>query len=401
VSYLVPIITIPYIIRIIGPEKFGLISIAQAASYYLMIIVDFGYSITGVQKISQTQNSNVKQSEAIKNIFFIQIFLCALVFLPLVILLINVPYLNQNWDVFFFAFISVPANILIALWFYTGVEKVRYINYITVFSKAVYLVLIVIFIREISDYKYVPLIYSTSLAIAGIYSIILLYKKFNIRFGNQIKLNTKQYLKSDWNIFVSNLFINLYRNSNILILGLFASETSVGIYSAAEKLVKAIQGVFTPITQVLYPFISRRKVKDSLQSISILKKLILVLTIITSLFAILIIIFADQITILILGEKYNSASILIKLISFVITFSVLNYMIGIIFMTNYNMKKEFSKSVMIVGILNVVFCSFLSYEFAEFGAAISFIIAEFLLLLIMLIYIYFNKSRWQSDYAKS
>jgi PST family polysaccharide transporter len=390
-NYIVPLITIPYIVRVVGPEKFGIISLAYAICYYFNIITDYGYSISGVQKIAQNQTDSDKRSEITKNIFTVQ----TLVMIVCIILLIGIinlfSELKEYEHVFYFSFLMVPANVFIALWFYLGIERVYYINYVTLCSKIVYVAFILIFIQTEADFYLVPLIYSLSLLIGGLVSLIILIKIFQITFKKHIPLHIRKYLIEDRSLFVSNVFINLYRNTNIIILNFFVGTEVVGIYSAGERIIKAIQGVFTPLTQVLYPYISRIRIQSEQRSKSVIKIMMIWMGILSFLVSIVLFWGAALLTDIFLGESFQATEPILRITSFVIFIGMLNYILGIIYMTNFGMKATFSRSVIITGLLNIIICAILSFYFQAIGAAITFMLAEIILFIILIIYIKKNK----------
>jgi PST family polysaccharide transporter len=231
--------------------------------------------------------------------------------------------------------------------------------------------------------------------IGGIISIGIIVGKFQLNFGRAVPVSIYSFLKRDRQIYISTLFMNLYRNSNILILSIFVNEVSVGIYSAGEKIIKAVQGAFTPITQAFYPYISRITTTSKSQSQIIIKYTLILVSILTSTITILFIIFSENISHLAFGKEYQAIALIIKIASPAILFGVINFVVGIIFMTNYSMKNEFTYSVIIVGILNIVTCSILSLHYEIIGAAVSFILAEILLLFMMYAFIVKNKEKWK------
>ncbi len=399
VYYIVPLVTIPYIVRVIGPEKFGVVSLAQALVYYFSVIAEYGYGISGVQYIAQHQNDNLKCSEVVKNIFIIQFILMVLCYIILISIIELYSPFTVYRNIFHYSFLIVPANILLALWFYLGMEKVKYINYVTFTSRIFYIIAIFIFIRKMEDYYLIPILNSLSYILAALYSLFLMVKKFRIRFNANVPVKVIDYLKRDKSIFISHFFMNLYRNSNILILGLIASEAAVGFYSAGEKIIKAIQGTFTPITQVLYPYVSRIKVTSIGRSIKIIKNLTIIIACCGAAISLLIVLFSKKITLLAFGPDFLTTSKIISISSGVVFFGVINYVIGIIYMTNYSLKREFAKSVIITGIMNIISCSLLSYLWDEIGTAISFASTELILLLVMSYYIYKNKRSWTTNSA--
>jgi PST family polysaccharide transporter len=372
-------------VRIVGPEKFGIISLAYAISYYFNIITDYGYSISGVQRIAQNQSDLNKRSEITKNIFTVQI----LIMIGCIILLIAIinlfSALKEFEHVFYYSFLMVPANILIALWFYLGIEKVYYINYITLCSKMVYVVFIFIFIQTEFDFYLVPLIYGLSLLFGGFVSLFILIRTFQITFKKHIPFYIREYLKEDRSLFVSNIFINLYRNSNIIILNFFAGSDIVGIYSAGERIIKAIQGVFTPLTQVLYPYISRIRIKSEQRSKSVIKIMMIWMGILSFLVSVILFWGASKVTAIFLGESFKATEPILQITSFVIFIGMFNYILGIIYMTNFGMKATFSRSVIITGLLNIVICAILSFYYQALGAAVTFMLAEIILFVILII----------------
>jgi len=390
-NYLVPLITIPYIVRIIGAEKFGLVSLALAISYYFRIIVEYGFSITGVQLIAQAGNDQRKKSEIYSTIISIQTGFVIVGLLILLILIYFIDSFKTDASVYLYTYGIVPANMLMTLWFFIGSEKIQYLNYINFFGRLIYIVCVFIFIRQVGDYYLIPVINSCAYFFSGFLSVIIIIKKFNVRFVSPSILNLKKYLIEGWPLFISNFGINLYRNTNVIILGFVASKEVVGLYSAGEKIIKAVQSVFAPITQTLFPYISRLRVTRPAKSIESIKMIVKYMAIFSGTITVIIMVFANPITRIALGSQFLNSKIVIQIGALVIFFGVLNYIIGIIFMTNFGLKKEFSKSVIITGTVNLIMCYILSVKFGIVGTAISFAGAESLLFLFMILYITKNK----------
>jgi PST family polysaccharide transporter len=316
------------------------------------------------------------------------------------ILLFNlyVPFTAYK-NIFLYYFFSTTATIFLAPWLYTGLEKVKYISILSFTHRLIYVLLIFLLLRKEDDYIFVPILYSGSMLFGAAISVGIMYIKFGFRIGKTIPFEFFKFLKQDKQIYVSNIFANLYRNSNILILSLFASEASVGIYSAGEKIIKAVQGTFNPITQVFYPYISRLTKTSQAKSLRVIKYTAAFIAILAGSVALGIFIYSDLLSFFAFGQGFKETSVIMRLASPVILFGVLNFVIGIIFMTNYGMKRQFSYSVIIVGLLNLAICSVLSYLFDAVGAGVAFLLAEFNLLVIMLFFISKNKHIWDNVYV--
>jgi PST family polysaccharide transporter len=284
---------------------------------------------------------------------------------------------------------------MLSVWFFTGIEEMKYLNYTNLIARLGYLVGILALISKQEDYYLIPAVNSSAMLFAGIISLWLIFNKFKIRYRHPSLVEVREAFKEGWHVFVSNFSINLYRNSNIFILGLLAPETIVGFYSAGEKIVKIIQSIFTPITRVLYPYISRKKIESPEKGIKTIRYLIVFISITTGIILIMMIIFTKPLTILILGEEFIPSIRVIRICSIALLFGPVNYIIGIIFMLNFNLRKEFTKSVITAGIFSVISCFILSFYLNEIGTSIVFVATEILLMGIYLYHILRNPEKWR------
>ncbi len=393
-NYLVPLITIPYIVHIIGAEKYGILSFVAAVIYYLQIIIDYGFNISGVQKLAANRTNRQKVSSVYSSIITIRLVLSVIMIIFLWLASFIFFEVQQYKWIYLFGFLMIPGSAFQSVWFYNGMEEMQYLNYTNLVSRAFYLVGIFLIIRESQDFIFVPLINSVSIFAAGIVSTFLIYKRFHVRYTIPHREEIREQLKDGWHVFVSNVAMNLYRNSNIFILGLLAPKIVVGYYSAGEKIIKVLQMIFTPITNVFYPFISRLKSENPAKSILVLKYVAVSMGGATFVLSLALIFSADWITLHFFGPQFTTSALVIKIAAFVIFFGTLNYISGIIFMLNFSMKKEFTISVIRTGVVNIFVCFFLSHTFSELGTAVSFILAESFLFINLTFYIYTRRDRW-------
>lgn len=399
INYLIPLITIPYIVRVIGVKYFGILSFAQAVVYYYSIIVEYGFSITGVQMVAYSKGDPNKRSEIVSAIFTIQFALVIAGLLGLIAAALFLEEIKTYFWVYLYTFLMIPAQTLMAFWFYVGSEEMQFLNIVNIIGRLIFIVAVFLVIRIESDYVFVPLLNSCAMLLSGIVSVGFMLKKFRLTLFLVPWATLKKYLQEGWHLFVSNFAINLYRNANVLILGMVASKEAVGLYSAGEKLVKAIQSIFAPLTQTFFPYVSRLKVTDTAKSQKAIVVLLLVMLVIAIIIAGLVISFARPLTLLFLGPKFLATQTIIRIGALVIVFGVINYILGIMFMTNFGMKAQFTRSVIITGIANFILCFYLSLRWAEIGAAVAFSSAEILLFGLLLYFIYANHTKWQTTHA--
>ena len=188
-NYILPLITLPYLVRVLGPEKYGLISFAQAFIGYFTILTDYGFGLSATREISIHREDEKKVSEIFSSVMIAKIFLGILSFIILGLVLLSVPKFGNEWLLYIFTFGTVLGNIFFPVWFFQGMEKMKWITILNVISKVIFTICIFIFIHSESDYLYVSLINSLGYLVAGIISLIVVFKNFKINsFYQRLKV---------------------------------------------------------------------------------------------------------------------------------------------------------------------------------------------------------------------
>ena len=127
ITYLLPVLILPYLFRVIGPEKFGLIAFAQAFVQYFMILTDYGFSISATKEISLCQHDRAEISKVFSSVMMVKIALAVVSLILLGCIVYFVPKFRDDWMVYVLSFGAVLGNTLFPVWFFQGTEKMRYI----------------------------------------------------------------------------------------------------------------------------------------------------------------------------------------------------------------------------------------------------------------------------------
>ena len=384
VNYLLPLIVIPYLFTVIGVERYGLIVFAQTVVTYFGVFVNYGFNLSATKEISVHRDDTKRISEIYSSVTTIKITFSIITFTAFILMIINIDRLSEDWELYLFSFGAIIESILFPVWFFQGMERMKYITVIYTISKIIVTALIFIVIKNPDDYLIVPILYFTGSVSSGILSIYILLKQFQIKFILPSHDEIIFQLKDGWHLFVSNLAINMYRNTNVLILGLMTSTLYVGYYALAEKTIKALQSLMGPISETLYPFISKKSANQSLKkSLNDLSRITKFYSVLLISLVILILFFAPYIIYILGGSYINNVIIDMRILSVIIFFGGLNYLFGIIGLISLGYKQYFMMSVLFVGFLNVVLCFILTPTLQDAGAAISLSISEFILLLLL------------------
>ncbi len=272
-NYLFPLITFPYLVRVLGIEKFGLISFAQAFIQYFIIITDYGFNLSATREISIHRDDKEKINEIFSSVMIIKLSLMILSFIFMSIIVFSFNKFRQDWLLYYLTFGMVFGNVLFPVWFFQGIEQMKWITYLNILTKAIFTVAIFVFIKNQDSYYLVPLLNSMGYIIAGVLSLFLIINHFRVEFKLLTLNKVKYYLNDAWYVFISRILVNIYTSTNIILLGFFYNNLAVGYYSVFEKIVIAAGAIFDITNQIIYPYLANNYRRSFKRFIQLLKKI--------------------------------------------------------------------------------------------------------------------------------
>ncbi len=385
-NYLLPLVTLPYLVKTLGIDNFGLLSFATAMIAYFGILTDYGFNLTATKEISMNRDNKSKVVEIFSSVMSIKFLLLLFSFLLLNILVFSFERFSKDWLIYLLSFGSVVGQFLFPIWFFQGMEKMKYMTYLNLVSKLIFTIAIFVFIEQKEDIYLVPLFFSLGAIIAGLLSLYIIYREFNIEFKLQKLSTLKEYLTQGWHVFISRFYVSMYTTTNLLLLGLFTNTTIVGYYSIAEKIVLAISGLYEPLNQTLYPYLAR-KYKENFNDFTILLKNISILFIITtSILFVLSQYFIEGLVYLVNGKNETTITFLLTLF----LFRVLTYPYGGLFSNALIIMQETTYYMRVMNytvLLNFLTVPLATYYFQAQGLIVAFILVTFTHVLLLKYYL--------------
>ena len=274
ITYILPVVILPYLFRALGPEKFGLIAFAQAFVQYFMILTDYGFSISATKEISLCRNEHDKIAKIFSAVMTAKILLASLSLIVLCVILYFIPRFRADWPVYVLSFGAVLGNTIFPIWFFQGTEKMKHIADLNIIGGIIFAVLIFIFIRGPGDYLLVPFFNSCVFLTTGLMGQYIVFRRFGISFKFPEYKNFRKQLEAGWNIFISNVAINAYTTTRVFAIGLLTNNTVTGFYSIAERIANLFQTFpLYSFTQALFPRLSNIFHKNKLKAVRIMQKL--------------------------------------------------------------------------------------------------------------------------------
>ena len=193
-GYVFPLITMPYLARVIGADGFGKIAFASAIVVWIQTISDWGFNLTATRDVAQNRDDKEKVSRIFSNVLWARCLLTVFSGLLLFIAISIVPYFQENAAIIWITFLLVPGYILFPDWFFQAIEKMKYTTIFNLAFKLIFTVAVFIFIRDREDYLIQPLLTTIGYLLCGTGALILILKKWKyrlyelvigVRFGKQ------------------------------------------------------------------------------------------------------------------------------------------------------------------------------------------------------------------------
>ena len=376
-NYALPLIILPYLVRVIGPAKFGVLAFAQAIVFYFTLIPDLGTNLYAPREIALVKEDHKALSSFVSGVLFIKVLLLCAAFVLYLGVVLVVPRFKAEVLVFIFSAGYMIANTLLPVWFFQGIEKMVNITMGLFVARVVSLVLIFSLVRGKGDYVLVPLINSGGLIIGALLMYVLIYKE-GIRIVRPARNMIRRILSESVPLFISNVAISVYTGINTVVLGFLTTDAVVGYYSAAEKLVKAGMGLQGQLGTVFYPHTSSM-LKISRQRGIISMRVGLVATMLLAVPAsIFVISFPEQIVRLMFGQRFMGSVMPLRIMGPLFLVIGLSNVFGIQVLLPLGKRKEVMKPAIGAGILNIILIFILAPWLKQVGAAVAFVISEIL-----------------------
>lgn len=383
---LLEFITFVYLARVLTASGFGLFSFAQAILMYLLLFVDSGLSILGIREIAQNRK---KLGKIGANIFALRLILAAILFFISIIIVIVVPAPLPVKYLLALTFLMVFPRALNSEWVYQGLEKMELMSVSRVLEQAIFFVLVVLTIKNLNDILAIPVAQLIGGALTSLIFFFLLIKYF-------MPLSFKNVDFSNWtNLFflsvplgVSSIFIQIYINLDVIMLGFMKNTEVVGWYNAAYKLFFAFLGIIGVFATAVFPIVCKKFAEGEEQARTFLEKYLRLMNLWSFPAALLAILCADPAIRLIFGPNYLPGSMAFKILIVTIMIVSVSGVYGGLVLLPVGRNKEYMYGVGLGAAANIVLNFILIPPFSLVGAAVATLITE---MIVAFAFIYYTQ----------
>jgi polysaccharide transporter, PST family len=373
-NYILPFITIPYIVRVIGIEYFGVITFAYALIAYFQLIVNYGFKLIATKYISINREDINKMSKYFWTVIFCQLILLVLSMIIFSLVLFNIEQISNEKLIFIYSFGLVISSIIFPIWFFQGIENMKYVAIFNLIARSFYTILIFIFIQDKSNYELIPLFNSVSFILVGLVSLVFIKTKFRMSFYYPTLYEIKEQFIEGWYLFLSTITNNLYTTTNTVLLGFITNYSVVGIYSLASTISTAITKIIKIFNQVVYPHLANLSNNKELlieKSNKFFKLYLFILVISTF----LLFIFSDLFINILFGKNHDESVIILQLLALTLLVEPLGGFFTALLVIK-NEKREIVSITFKTMILNFILIFPTIFLFQAMGMAITKLLVE-------------------------
>jgi len=322
-TYAFPLVTFPYLTRILKPEMYGVITFLTATVNYFQLFIDFGFNLSATKDIAANQNDKNFIGFILGVVIEAKMFLVLLALILYSVLVFHVPLMRKNILLSFLYFGTVILSIWLPDYLFRGIEKMGILTVRFVISKTVATILVFVFIASPKDVLWIPILNILASSIAVGMTYYALRKRLDIRAHYTGVRNVMTKLQESSIYFCSTFATTAYGAINTFMLGVMALPADqIGYWGVAYTLISSAQSMFSPIINSVYPHMVAKK---DFNLINTLLKILMPAIIIISM---LVFCFSENIILLLAGKAYVEAVPVLRALIFVLIFSFPAMLIG-------------------------------------------------------------------------
>lgn len=385
-QFIFPLITFPYVSRILLAEGTGKVSFATSIISYFAMFAQLGIPTYGIRACAQVRNDKKKLSKTAQEIFIINIIMSILAYIVFFIALCNVPRLKDEKTLLIIVSATIFFNAIGMEWLYKALEQYTYITIRSVIFKFIALIAMFLLIHQQSDYIIYGAISIFASSASNIFNFFNVHKYISLRPVGEY--NFKQHLKAVSVFFALSCAATIYVNLDTVMLGFMKTNVDVGYYNAAVKIKTILVSIVTSLGTVLLPRASyyvEHGLKEDFYRIT--KKAINFVFLVATPLMLYFMFFAKEGIFFLSGNTYGGAIVPMQIIMPTLFFIGLTNIMGMQILVPLGKENIVLYSEIVGAVVDLAINYILIPKYASAGAAIGTLVAEIAVWIVQYIYL--------------
>lgn len=387
-AFIFPLITFPYVARVIGAAGNGKISFAASVISYFSMFAQLGIPTYGIRTCASCRNDKQKLNQTVFELLTINSITVGISYIALLVCLFSVEKFQANILLLSISSATILLNAIGMDWLFQALEQYSYITIRNIGFKIISVILMFLFVHKPEHYVIYGAI--TVIGTCGSNILNLFYARKFLDKKTVKKLDLKKHIKPIIGFFMLSVSVSIYTHMDSVMLGFMADDSEVGYYAAATKMKNILVSVVTALGGVLLPRMSNLVAEGMMQQFySMVKKSINFIFVISIPVTIYFSIMAGRTIGLLAGDGYTPATVPMRIISATVILIGISNITGIQVLVPTNREKITTYSTVAGAIVNLIVNTLAIPFLGASGAALGTVVAE---LTVLLFQLYFLKN---------
>lgn len=387
-SYVLPMLTMPYLARVLGPSGYGMLGVTQAVVGYGLLLTDWGFSLSATQEIAKRQQDRAHISRVFWNTLLAKLLLALLSLLILAVTLLITPETRASATLLLISWLSVLGSAFTVNWLLQGMERMGALVIAALAGRLITVPLIFLLVHGPDDAVWAVLIQGIGVAVTA---LITLWVVAFDRIVDWVAPSLSEawiLLRGSYTLFVASAAINAYTATNTIILGIMRGSAEVGLFTGADKVRVAAQGLLNPVSQAAFPRVNALMNDVQEEAFALLRKMLLIQGVFALFLCICLFSGAPFLVRLILGGDYGDAVSILRWLSIQPFLIGLSNIFGIQVMLPLGKRNAFRNILLASALLNMCLIFPLTHHLGAVGVAVTMGANEFFVSVAMALYIH-------------
>ena len=377
------LVTLPYLTRVLGAEGFGLVAIATAVAAFHQIVVEYAFDLSSSRAIARVREHGDEVRRIVANTLSAKAL--ALLAATVVILPVGlaIPSLRDHPALFVGALAFSASQALSFGWYFQGLERLERLARIEILARIGAAASLFLFIRDAEAYWLVPWVQSVPLALGLVIMAFTAARWHGLAIAGLGRgLAT---LRDTWRMFAFKSSSALYKGANTILLSLVVDPATVGLFAAADKLVRSAVDLVNPVAQVMLPRQSQLVVRDRPAAERLARRTLFLLTGGAAIGAAGLVWLREPLLRLVFGAGFTDAAAVLMALALLIPFGAASNVVGVQWMVPLGMDRAFLRIVVLVGLANLVAAPIAAITAGAVGVAWTSVAGEAAVVTTMLV----------------
>ena len=401
-NMLLPLLTVPYVVRIIGPERLGLLNFSQAYIAYFTLLINYGFEMAAVRTIAANRTNKALVNQTFSEVITGKTLLWILSTVAFIGITWFEPGFRAHWLLHTVTYVSCIGVVLFPIWLYQAMEDLGRVALFNLGVKLLFTVAVLLLIRRPDDYFYQNLALSVGQVVVSIVAFRMALRRFDLTFHLPTPAQLIHRFREDSTLFFSSVMITLYAGSTVFLLGLLSNAYSVGIFSAGTRLESITRSfVSLGLNQAFFPIVASAFGRGREEGLRVVRTTFFPLVTLMGMVSVGLWLIAPVFITLFYGDQFREAISVLRIVALLPIIIATSNLLGLHTMLNLRMDKAFFAITVLGSVTGLALNTLLIQQSGYVGAAYAWVSAELCITLSMYLFLrYKGVQVIQLDYLK-